>query len=108
MTIDWMQTLNNLGFSMFFGVFVMWMVSKYGKDFIQAWKDFALAIQNLGRSVDDNTAVTQKQYEESMSVKEQLKALNDKLNKRDVRFDKLDSDYIEIKQLLAEIERKIS
>ena len=108
MTIDWTQTLNNLGFPIFFGVFVMWMVNRYGKDFIQSWKDFALAIQNLGRSVDDNTAVTQKQYEESMSVKEQLKALNDKLNKRDVRFDKLDSDYIEIKQLLAEIERKIS
>ena len=108
MTIDWTQTLNNLGFPIFFGVFVMWMVNRYGKDFIQSWKDFALAIQNLGRSVDDNTAVTQKQYEESMSVKEQLKALNYKLNKRDVRFDKLDSDYIEIKQLLAEIERKIS
>ena len=36
MTIDWTQTLNNLGFPIFFGVFVMWMVSKYGKDFIQA------------------------------------------------------------------------
>ena len=107
MTIDWTQLLNNLGFPIFFGVFVMWMVSKYGKDFIQAWKDFALAIQKLGHSVDDNTAVTRKQYEESMSVKEQLKVLNDKLNNRDVRFDKLDADYIEIRSLLREIERKL-
>ncbi len=107
MTIDWTQILNNLGFPIFFGVFVMWMVSKYGKDFINAWKDFALAIQNFGRSVDDNTAVTRKQYEESISVKDQLKNLNEKLNNRDVRFDKLDSDYVEIMRLLKEIERKL-
>ena len=42
-----------------------------------------------------------------MSVKEQLKNLNEKLNNRDVRFDKLDADYTEIMQLLKEIERKL-
>ena len=106
MTIDWMA-LTNLGFPIVFGMFTLWTVSKYGPEFIKAWNAFAQAIHNLGKSVDDNTAVTRKQYEESMSVKEQLKVLNDKLNNRDVRFDKLDADYIEIKSLLREIERKL-
>ena len=101
------MALTNLGFPIVFGMFTLWTVSKYGPEFIKAWNSFAQAIYNLGKSVDDNTAVTQKQYEESMSVKEQLRLLNDKLDNRDVRFDKLDSDYIEIKQLLAEIERKL-
>ena len=107
MTIDWTQLLNNLGFPIFFGVFVMWMVGKYGEDVIKAWNSFAQAIHNLSKSVDDNTAVTRKQYEESMSVKEQLRILNDKLTNFDVRFDKFDSDYIEIMRLLKDIERKL-
>ena len=108
MTIDFMDVIASQGFSIVFGVFVMWFAAKYGKDFVLAWKDFALAIQNLSHSVDDNTAVTQKQYEESMSVKEQLKTLNEKLNSRDIKFDKLSADYMEIKRLLDEIERKVS
>lgn len=108
MTIDFMSLIASQGFSIVFGVFVMWFAAKYGKDFVSAWKEFALAIQNLSNSVDDNTAVTQKQYEESMSVKEQLRTLNEKLNSRDVKFDKLSSDYAEIKRLLDEIERKVS
>lgn len=106
MTIDWMA-LTNLGFPIVFGMFTLWTVSKYGPEFIKAWNSFAQAIHNLGKSVDDNTAVTRKQYEESMSVKEQLKNLNEKLNHRDVRFDKLDADYGEIMHLLKEIERKL-
>ena len=106
MTIDWMA-LTNLGFPIVFGMFTLWTVSKYGPEFIKTWNSFAQAIHNLGKSVDDNTKVTRKQYEESMSVKEQLKNLNEKLNNRDVRFDKLDADYGEIMQLLKEIERKL-
>ena len=106
MTIDWMA-LTNLGFPIVFGMFTLWTVSKYGPEFIKAWNSFAQAIHNLGKSVDDNTTVTRKQYEESMSVKEQLRLLNDKLNNRDVRFDKLDADYTEIMHLLKEIERKL-
>jgi cell shape-determining protein MreC len=107
MTVDWTQVLNNLGFPILFGVFVLWSISKYGPEFLKAWNEFSKAIQNLSRSVDDNTAVTKKQYEESMSVKEQLKQLNEKLNNRDARFDKLDSDYLEIISLLDSIEKKL-
>lgn len=106
MTIDWMA-LTNLGFPIVFGVFVLWSVSKYGPIFIKAWSDFTMAIQRLSSSVDENTQVTRRQYEESMSVKEQLKNLNDKLAGRDIKFDKAAQDHAEIMRLLHEIEKKL-
>lgn len=111
--------IGNVGFLLFFAVAVVHNVIKYGPDFLTAWKDFSMAIKDLGNNVADNTDVTRRQYEESLSVKEQLKNLNDKLNSRDAKFDKQTSehaemvrvnkeDHAEIRRLFGEVETKVN
>jgi hypothetical protein len=87
MEINWMD-ITNLGFPILFGVFVLYTANKWGPKLLDTFMSFSKAIYELNKSVEYNTTVTQRQYEESMSVREQLKRLNEKLNARDARFDK--------------------
>lgn len=107
MTIDWTAVLNG-GFLFFFGVAVVWSSLKHGPTLLKAWNDFTKSLDSLSNSVAQNSAITEKHFTETVSVKDELKVLNHRLDAHDKNALNIKTDQDEILRLLREIERKIT
>lgn len=106
--MDWNEIIKTQGFAIVFGLVVLALAAKYAPAFIKAWTDFSVAISNLTKSVDTNTAVTDKQFKESLDVKTQLEVLNEKLSGRDSLFQQNRKDHEEMLRIVKEMERKLN
>lgn len=107
MTLDWTAILNG-GFLFFFGVSVIYFLVKHGPTFLAAWNEFTHALDDLATSVSQNSAITQKHYDETVTVKDELKGLSNRLDAHDKNALNIKNDQAEILRLLREIERKIT
>lgn len=90
----------NLGTPVAVLVFLGWFLSKYAPKFIEAW-------QQLCESINNNTEVTKRQYDSTVTVAEQLREVVRRLDRYAQDVQLRAAEHIEIINLLKTIREMI-
>lgn len=105
--MDWTQIISNLGLPVAIIIAGGLYINKHTPNFIKAWHEFTMSLRDLSTTVAQSSAITQKHYDETITVQDHLKKAIALLEEHHANAVIIQEDMGELRKLFVELAEKI-
>ena len=107
MTTDWVNIISAVGFPIVLVLLGLNFFAKYLPTFLAEWRRFTVANENFAKTVERNTEITYKSYDESITVKDLLQQAIEKLDHHHSNATEIRDDVWEVRSILTELMQQL-
>ena len=107
MTTDWVNIISAVGFPIVLVLLGVNLIAKHIPTVLTEWRRFTVANESFAKTVERNTEITYKSYDESISVKELLQQAIEKLDNHHQNATDIRDDVWEVRSILTELMQQL-
>ena len=107
MTTDWLTIFTTVGFPVGLILIALRFFAKSAPVLLEEWRRFVAANEKFAQTVERNTEITYKSYDESISVKDLLQQAIEKLDHHHDNATEIKDDVWEVRSILTELMQEL-
>ena len=107
MTTDWLTVFTTVGFPVGLILIALRFFAKSAPVLLEEWRRFVAANESFAKTVERNTEISYKSYDESVSVKDLLKQVIEKLDNHHNNATEIKDDVWEVRSILTELMQQL-
>ena len=107
MTTDWLTVFTTVGFPVGLILIALRFFAKSAPILLEEWRRFVAANESFAKTVERNTEISYKSYDESVSVKDLLHQAIEKLDNHHNNATEIKDDVWEVRSILTELMQQL-